>query len=195
MKNPTTALLAAAAVAVAALSFAGGSAMADHHEDKSDKMAKQKDIIGTAKAAGQFKTLAKALKEAELVKTLKGEGPFTVFAPTDDAFAALPSGTLDTLLMEENKDQLRGILTYHVASGELMAADVVEKDEIETVQGEAVRVSIVDDKVMLNDTVQVIKTDVDASNGVIHVINGVLIPVGGDAAEEELEDAAEDMGM
>ena len=168
--------LAAAALGVAGLSFAGATAYADHH------MAQQaeKDIVATAQGAGQFNTLAKALTEAGLVETLKGEGPFTVFAPTDAAFEKLPSGTLETLLEPENKEQLRQILLYHVASGELMAADVTQADEAETVQGESVRISQRGGKVYLNDTVEVTKTDLKASNGVIHVIDGVLIPTGGD---------------
>jgi uncharacterized surface protein with fasciclin (FAS1) repeats len=174
---------AAAAAAVAALSFAGANAVADDHKSDEanygDKKMAQKDIVDTAVAAGSFNTLATALTEAELIETLKGDGPFTVFAPTDDAFAKLPSGTLETLLKPENSDQLKSILLYHVAGAKAMAADVIEMDEVETVQGEAVSIEVRDGKVFLNDNVQVIKPDVSASNGVIHVIDGVLIPSGG----------------
>jgi len=140
-----------------------------------------KDIVDTAVAAGDFTTLATALTAAELVDTLKGEGPFTVFAPTDDAFAALPDGTLDTLLEDPTGD-LAGILTYHVVSGKVMAADVVTMDGqmVETVNGAELTVNVDGDAVSLTDasgnTVNVTSTDIEASNGVIHVIDGVLLP-------------------
>ncbi len=197
MKTTTKRLfLAVSAAAVAGLTFAAGSAFADHHEKKGDHahMSGEKDIVATAVAAGQFNTLAAALKAGDLVETLQGEGPFTVFAPTDEAFAALPSGTIETLLKPEAKGQLQEILKYHVVSGEVMASDVVNLTEAETVQGEAIEIAVVDGKVMLNDTVEVIKTDVKASNGVIHVIDGVLIPNGGQQAEE-MEDMEEEPSM
>ena len=134
-----------------------------------------KDIVDTAVAAGSFKTLAKALAAADLVGTLKGAGPFTVFAPTDEAFAKLPAGTLETLLKPENKAQLRQILTYHVVSGKVMAADVVKLKSAKTVSGDAVTIAVTGSSVMLNKS-QVVKTDIAASNGVIHVIDTVLIP-------------------
>ncbi len=134
-----------------------------------------KDIVDTAVEAGTFNTLAAALTAAELVDTLKGDGPFTVFAPTDEAFAKLPEGTVDNLLKPENKDQLIAVLTYHVVPGEVMAADVVNLTEAPTVNGASIPVAVMDGKVMLGE-VAVTATDIDASNGVIHVIDGVLLP-------------------
>ena len=137
--------------------------------------AASQDIVDTAISAGQFKTLAAALKAAGLVDTLKSSGPFTVFAPTDQAFAKLPAGTVENLLKPENKDQLAAILTYHVVPGKVMAADVVKLDEAPTVNGKMIDVSVAGDKVMTNDAT-VTKTDIEASNGVIHVIDSVILP-------------------
>lgn len=136
----------------------------------------KKDIVDTAVADGRFTTLAAALQAAELVDTLKGEGPFTVFAPTDDAFAALPAGTLDSLLLPENKQKLTDILLYHVVSGKVMAADVVGLTSAPTVLGKDITIKVQDGNVYLNDTVQVIITDIETSNGLIHVIDAVLLP-------------------
>ncbi|WP_345324497.1 fasciclin domain-containing protein [Candidatus Villigracilis proximus] len=133
-------------------------------------------IVDIAVADGRFTTLVAALGAAELVETLSGEGPFTVFAPTDDAFAALPAGTLDSLLLPENKQQLTDILLYHVVSGKVMAADVVTLTSATTVLGKDVTITVKDGNVFLSDTVQVIITDIEASNGVIHVIDAVLLP-------------------
>jgi transforming growth factor-beta-induced protein len=133
-------------------------------------------IVDIAVADGRFNTLVAAVTAAELVDTLNGEGPFTVFAPTDDAFAALPAGTLDSLLLPENKQQLTDILLYHVVSGKVMAADVVGLTAAPTVLGKDITIKVEDGKVFLNDTVQVIITDIEASNGVIHVIDAVLLP-------------------
>ena len=138
--------------------------------------AKPMDVVDTAVADGRFKTLAAALGAADLVETLKGAGPFTVFAPTDDAFAKLPAGTLDSLLLPENKQKLTDILLYHVVAGKVMAADVVKLTSAKTVLGKDVTITVKDGKVFLNETVQVIITDVNASNGVIHAIDGVLLP-------------------
>jgi len=138
--------------------------------------AKLVDIVDTAVADGRFTTLAAALGAADLIDTLKGEGPFTVFAPTDDAFAKLPEGTVETLLLPENLEQLKSILLYHVVSGKVMAADVVTLTSADTVLGQAVTIKVEDGKVYLNDTIEVIITDVEASNGVIHVIDAVLLP-------------------
>ncbi len=135
----------------------------------------QKDIVDTAVAAGSFKTLVAAVKAAGLVETLKGKGPFTVFAPTDEAFAKLPAGTLDTLLKPENKEKLKGILTYHVVPGKVMAKDVVTLKEAKTVNGQMLTIAAKDGKVMV-DNAHVAKTDVVAGNGVIHVIDAVLLP-------------------
>jgi uncharacterized surface protein with fasciclin (FAS1) repeats len=137
--------------------------------------AQGRDIVDTAVAAGQFKTLAAALTAAGLVPTLKGPGPFTVFAPTDEAFAKLPKGTLDDLLKPENKAKLTAILTYHVVPGKVMAADVAAMKNAKTVQGGAVAVTAKGDAVMV-DSARVVKTDVTASNGVIHVIDTVIMP-------------------
>jgi transforming growth factor-beta-induced protein len=133
------------------------------------------DIVDTAVADGRFKTLAAALTAAGLVDTLKGAGPFTVFAPTDDAFAKLPQGTLETLLKPENKQTLTDILTYHVAAGKMMAVDVVKQTLIDTVNGAPVKVKLDGSKVFINDA-QVVITDIIAANGVIHVIDSVILP-------------------
>ena len=138
--------------------------------------AELSDIVDTAVADGRFTTLAAALGAADLIETLKGEGPFTVFAPTDDAFAKLPEGTVATLLLPENLEQLKSILLYHVVSGKVMASDVVTLTSADTVQGKAITIKVVDGKVYLNDTVEVIITDIEATNGIIHVIDAVLIP-------------------
>jgi transforming growth factor-beta-induced protein len=137
---------------------------------------KANTIVDVAVADGRFKTLVAALGAAELVETLQGAGPFTVFAPTDEAFAKLPAGTIDTLLMPENKQKLTDILLYHVVSGKVMAADVVKLTSAPTVLGKDVTITVKDGKVFLNDTVQVIITDIETSNGVIHVIDAVLLP-------------------
>ncbi len=133
------------------------------------------DIVDTAVGAGSFNTLVAAVKAAGLVETLKGEGPFTVFAPTDDAFAKLPAGTLDDLLKPENKDKLAAILTYHVVSGKVMAKDVMTMKEAKTVNGQSVMVSMEADTVMI-DNAKVVQADVECSNGVIHVIDTVILP-------------------
>ena len=155
---------AAVAATVIGLSLANSSAYAANQ-----------DIVDTAVSAGQFKTLAAALGAAGLVDTLKGKGPFTVFAPTDDAFAKLPAGTVEMLLKPENKDKLTAVLTYHVVPGKMMAADVVKLKDAKTVEGAMVTVAVKGDKVMINDAT-VVKADIVTSNGVIHVIDTVLIP-------------------
>ncbi len=138
---------------------------------------KEKDIVDTAVAAGDFTTLAAALQAAGLVDTLKGDGPYTVFAPTDEAFAKLPAGTVETLLMPENKDQLIEILTYHVVAGKVEASDVVLLTSAATANGTDVRISVVESTVYVNDS-RVIATDIEASNGVIHVVDTVILPAG-----------------
>jgi uncharacterized surface protein with fasciclin (FAS1) repeats len=137
--------------------------------------AQDKDIVDTAIGAGSFETLVTAVKAAGLVETLKGPGPFTVFAPTDEAFAKLPKGTLDDLLKPENKEKLVSILTYHVVPGKVMAADVVKLKKAKTVQGSEISIKVKDKKVMV-DKAKVVTTDVGASNGVIHVIDTVMMP-------------------
>ena len=137
--------------------------------------APKSDIVDTAVAAGSFKTLAQALQAADLVDTLKGKGPFTVFAPTDEAFAKLPAGTLDTLLKPENKEKLRSILLYHVVSGDVTAAKVVQLTSAKSVNGQELKIMAEGGKVMV-DNANVVKTDIACSNGVIHVVDTVLLP-------------------
>lgn len=159
-----------------ALGLAAPLAHAGHHEGGHAMAPKaQGDLVETAVAAGQFKTLAAALSAAGLVDTLKGKGPFTVFAPTDAAFAALPPGTVESLLEPANKDKLVAILTYHVVPGRIPAARVAGMDMATTVQGEAVAIAATGGKVMV-DGATVVMPDVKATNGVIHVIDKVLMP-------------------
>ncbi|HTY88087.1 MAG TPA: fasciclin domain-containing protein [Candidatus Acidoferrum sp.] len=133
-----------------------------------------KDIVAVASGAESFKTLVAAVKAAGLVETLQGEGPFTVFAPTDEAFAKLPAGTLEELLKPENKEKLVAILTYHVVPGKVMAADV-KTMKAKTVNGKELSIKVEDGKVTV-DGAKVVKTDVLADNGVIHVIDSVILP-------------------
>lgn len=133
------------------------------------------DIVDTAAGVGQFETLVAAVQAAGLVDVLKGDGPFTVFAPTDEAFAKLPEGTVASLLEPENREKLVGILTYHVVPGRVMAADVVGLDEAKTVQGGMIDISVDGGTVMV-DEATVTATDIEASNGVIHVIDRVILP-------------------
>lgn len=133
------------------------------------------DIVDTAVAAGSFSTLVAAVKAADLVDTLKGEGPFTVFAPTDEAFAKLPQGTVEDLLKPENKAKLQTILTYHVVPGKVMAADAMNLTQAKTVSGDSFTISTSGDGLLV-DNANVIKADIPASNGVIHVIDQVIMP-------------------
>lgn len=135
----------------------------------------KKDIVDTAMGAGSFNTLVAALKNAELVDTLKGEGPFTVFAPTDEAFAKLPPGTIDDLLKPENKSKLQSILTYHVVPGKVMAKDVMMLNTAKTANGQFLTIGKSSGGVMV-DNANVIKADIVCSNGVIHVIDTVVLP-------------------
>ncbi len=137
--------------------------------------SKGKDVVETAVEAGSFKTLATALHAAGLVETLKGKGPFTVFAPDDKAFAKLPEGTVENLLKPENKDQLTRILTYHVVPGKVKSDAVVKLDSAKTVQGQEVTIRVENGKVLVDDST-VTKADIGCTNGVIHVIDTVLIP-------------------
>jgi len=137
--------------------------------------AAEKDIVDTAVGAKQFSTLVAAVQAAGLVETLKGDGPFTVFAPTDAAFEKLPEGTVESLLKPENKDKLVAVLTYHVVPGKVMAKDVVGLSKAKSVQGKEITITVDDGKVMV-DKARVIKTDIECSNGVIHVINAVILP-------------------
>jgi len=154
-------------VAVAVLVF--GSVQAFSGSDKN------KDIVDTAVGAGSFNTLVAAVQAAGLEETLRGEGPFTVFAPTDEAFAALPEGTVENLLKPENKDQLIAILTYHVVPGKVTSTDVVKVKEAKSVNGTAIPIAVNDGKVNV-DSATVVQVDIMASNGVIHVIDAVMLP-------------------
>lgn len=190
-KNKFTAL---AGVAVAAVLLAGCAPADDAtptettQESQVDETQTEEttteetpgDIVDVAIEAGTFTTLAAALAAADLVTTLEGEGPFTVFAPTDDAFAALPEGLLDALLLPENVEVLRSILTYHVVSGEVFAADVTTGD-VTTVEGSTFAVDT-SAGVVINGSANVTATDIAASNGVIHVIDAVILPPGVDPA-------------
>ena len=155
---------------IAVFAFAASQATAGDYKKKA-----KKDIVDTAVSAGQFETLAAALGAADLVDTLKGDGPFTVFAPTDEAFAKLPEGTVECLLKPENRDQLIAILTYHVVPGAGRAADVVKLDAAKTVNGQSVAIQVADNGVQV-DNANVVATDIEASNGVIHVIDTVILP-------------------
>ncbi len=170
MNHPLSRILAPIAL-IAGIAFST-IAMAGHH---GMKKAQALDIVDVAVSSGQFTTLAAALDAADLISTLKGEGPFTVFAPTDAAFEKLPAGTVDMLLKPENKDQLIAVLTYHVVSGSVMAADVVKLSGATTVNGADVSIAVVDGGVRI-DNATVVKADIGASNGVIHVIDTVILP-------------------
>jgi uncharacterized surface protein with fasciclin (FAS1) repeats len=135
----------------------------------------QSDIVDTAVAAGQFTTLVKAVQAADLAATLKGPGPFTVFAPNDAAFAKLPQGTLDELLKPENKAKLQSILTYHVVAGKVTSGDAAKLTSAKTVQGQELKVGAMDGTVSV-DGAKVIKADIECTNGVIHVIDSVVLP-------------------
>lgn len=155
--------------AAAALTATFGVASAGHHGEA------KKDIVDTAVAAGDFNTLAAALTAAGLIDTLKGDGPFTVFAPTDAAFEKLPDGTVENLLKPENKDQLVAILTYHVVPGKVMSGDLAGKKlDVETVQGSTIAIDATSGVKV--DQASVVKADIKASNGVIHVIDAVVTP-------------------
>lgn len=189
MKN--TLLSAVALLAFAGLAFAAQPA--GKPEGNKDEMAKPagKDIVDTAIGTGMHKTLVEAVKHCGLVETLKSEGPFTLFAPTDDAFKKLPAGTLDTLMKPENKKTLTDILTFHVIKGAAVKADkvVTMKESVATVQGQKFMINVKDGKVSIGNKeamANVIKTDVECSNGVIHVIDTVLMP----AKDEIKKDAA-----
>jgi len=171
----------AACLAVGALALGSPNALAG-----SCGGAEKHDLVQTAIEAGSFSTLVAAVEAAGLVEALEGEGPLTVFAPTDEAFAKLPAGTLDTLLLPENRDALVAILTYHVAPGRLSAADVVGRDGIDTLNGARAAIAVADGAVTI-DGATITATDIEASNGVIHVIDTVILP-------EELRSAVDHAG-
>jgi len=162
MKSLALGTLAAVALTVAPITAAPAA-------------AQTRDIVDTAVAAGSFKTLAAALKAAGLIETLKGPGPFTVFAPTDEAFAKLPAGTVETLLKPENKAKLTRILTYHVVAGKVMAADAAKLTSAKAVSGDTLTIAAGGGGVTI-DKAKVVKADIAASNGVIHVIDTVILP-------------------
>ena len=169
-------LISFAAVAAVVASAASFSA---HHEDDeqmhSDMSPAVADIVDTASAAGSFNTLVAAVQAAGLVETLKGDGPFTVFAPTDEAFADLPEGTIESLLEPANQDQLVSILTYHVIPGRVMSADIAGKElMVESVQGSKIEVNATSGVKV--DDATVVTADIETSNGVIHVIDKVMMP-------------------
>ncbi len=170
-KNPLAGFLAAQALMVF-LFFLASPVSAGHH---GDSKAEKPDIVGVAVASEDFTTLVAALKAAGLVETLQGDGPFTVFAPTNAAFAKLPAGTVENLLKPENKDQLVAVLTYHVVSGKVTATEVVGLDRAETLNGESIDITVIAEGVRVNQAA-VTTTDVFASNGVIHVIDEVILP-------------------
>lgn len=167
-----TAVMSVVALGVFGMPSFSSTAMAG---DGHSHAAASKDIVDTAVAAGKFNTLAAALKAAGLVDALKGPGPFTVFAPTDEAFAKLPKGTVEDLLKPENKEKLTAILKYHVVAAKATASDVAGLPSAKTLQGKEIRLNAQGGKVTANNA-QVIKADIHASNGVIHVIDTVLLP-------------------
>jgi uncharacterized surface protein with fasciclin (FAS1) repeats len=161
-------------IVLVVFSFALVACSSNKEMNYDDGMMK-KDIVDVAVGNGSFNTLVAAVQAAGLVETLKGKGPFTVFAPTDEAFAKLPAGTVESLLEPKNKSKLIEILTYHVVPGKVMAADVVNLTNAKTVQGQDIAIKVMGSKVMV-DGANVIATDVAASNGVIHVIDSVILP-------------------
>ena len=181
MKRSAILLIPALALALAACSSAAASPSPAAEATAAPSMeAMPKDIVATATEAGSFKTLLTAATAAGLVETLQGDGPFTVFAPTDDAFAALPAGTLDGLLADP--EALKKVLLYHVVSGKVTADQVVGLTSADSVEGSPIAISVKDGKVYLNDSAQVTATDVMAANGVIHVIDQVILPPAAEAA-------------
>ena len=175
MKTYTVMAITLALLATPSALAGGCGSYGDKAEKASAKanMEHKNDIVDTAVAAGSFNTLVTAVKAADLVEVLKGDGPFTVFAPTDEAFAKLPKGALEALLAD--KEKLRAVLLYHVVKGNVKAGDVVKLTEATSVQGDTIAIAVKDGKVSV-DNANVVKTDVEASNGVIHVIDSVILP-------------------
>lgn len=168
----TGSVLVLLALALGGCASSSGSTVA---QSATSAVRASADIVETATAAGSFNTLLAALRAADLVDTLRGDGPFTVFAPTDAAFAALPAGTVENLLRPENREQLRAVLTYHVVAGEVRSSQVVNLTQAQTVQGSSVRIRVENGQVRI-DEATVVTSDVEASNGVIHVIDRVILP-------------------
>ena len=167
--------LATTTIAAAVIGLTTMTASAHCGGCAGDKKPHKHDIVDTAVKAGSFNTLVAAVKAAGLVDALKGEGPLTVFAPTDEAFSKLPKGTVESLLKPENKEKLVAILTYHVVSGKVLAKDVVKLSSAKTLQGQSVAIKV-DGKSVKIDGATVAKTDIETSNGVIHVIDSVILP-------------------
>ncbi len=173
MKSPLKTLTLA--VLASTTFFASPAAIADHHGKAKAHAAASADIVDTAVGAGAFNTLVAAVQAADLVATLKSDGPFTVFAPTDDAFAKLPAGTIENLLKPENKQQLVAVLTYHVVPGKVMSSDLAGKRlEAKTVQGTTVDIDATNG--VRVDNANVIQADIMTTNGIIHVIDRVILP-------------------
>jgi uncharacterized surface protein with fasciclin (FAS1) repeats len=170
----TNRILSMTALAIGLAVVPATVSAAEDHKASAASYGSGKDIVAIATGADNFKTLVAALKAAGLVETLQGKGPFTVFAPTDEAFAKLPKGTVEDLLKPENKEKLIAILTYHVVPGKVMAADVKTMDA-KTVQGQSIKLGVSDSGVTV-DNAKVVKTDLVAKNGVIHVIDTVILP-------------------
>ncbi|MFW5682105.1 MAG: fasciclin domain-containing protein [Phycisphaeraceae bacterium] len=171
-----------AMAATLSIGLLSAASIADHHKHDDAKKGddKKTTVVDVAASNEQFSTLVTAVKAAGLAETLESEGPFTVFAPTNAAFEKLDEGVLESLLEPENKALLQQVLTYHVVPTRAMAEDVVKLDSVNTVQGSAVSIKVTDKGVMLNDNVAVTKTDIKADNGVIHVIDTVLLPPSGE---------------
>ena len=168
MKRATLSVLLISTILMVGVCLAGSNSM-----DASKEESSAADIVDTAVAAGNFQTLVSAVEAAGLVDTLKGEGPFTVFAPTDEAFAKIPQEQLESLL--ENKTQLTAVLTYHVVAGKVMSTDLTDDMAVATVQGENVTINLDEDGVMVNDA-KVVQADIECINGVVHAIDTVLMP-------------------
>ena len=168
------------AAVIVGMALAAGATVAETPSKSTVQLAAATDktVVETALAAGQFKTLTAAINAAGLSETLKGPGPFTLFAPTDAAFAKLPAGTVENLLKPENRDQLAAILTYHVVPGMVTAAEVTQLDEVKTANGQKIDIRASGGTVMVNNA-KVITTDIPASNGIIHVIDTVMLPTRG----------------
>ncbi|MFN8019217.1 MAG: fasciclin domain-containing protein [Acidimicrobiales bacterium] len=195
MNRSRTVKLGAVAVAAAlSLAACGSSDNSSSKDTTTTTVAAKKTIVSVAAGNSDFSTLVSAVKAADLVETLSGDGPYTVFAPTNDAFAKVDEATLDELLKPENKDQLASILTYHVVAGKVMAADLTDGQVVETVNGQELTVGIDGDTVTLTDasggTATVTKADLDAGNGVIHVIDSVLMPKMDDMSSDGSDDQA-----
>jgi len=168
MKRATLSVLLISTILMVGVCLAGSNSM-----DASKEESSAADIVDTAVAAGNFQTLVSAVEAAGLVDTLKGEGPFTVFAPTDEAFAKIPQEQLESLL--ENKTQLTAVLTYHVIAGKVMSTDLTDDMAVATVQGDNVTINLDEDGFMVNDA-KVVQADIECINGVVHAIDTVLMP-------------------